>query len=74
MLNNPPPFNKFVSYGTIIKVIVKKVKSMGKAQEEKISAKLKSWKEEVEAQVSSGLSVSEWCRLNDIPTRNYYYH
>lgn len=47
---------------------------MGKIREAKRSIMLKNWKEEVEAQVSSGLSVSEWCHANNIAPKNYYYH
>ena len=35
---------------------------------------IKNWKEEVEAQMSSGMTVSEWCRTNNIAPKNYYYH
>lgn len=47
---------------------------MGKIREAKRAIMLKNWKEEVEAQVSSGLSVSEWCHANNIAPKNYYYH
>lgn len=47
---------------------------MGKIREAKRAKMLKNWKEEVEAQVSSGLSVSEWCHANNIAPKNYYYH
>lgn len=47
---------------------------MGKIREAKRAIMLKNRKEEVEAQVSSGLSVSVWCHANNIAPKNYYYH
>ena len=47
---------------------------MGKIREAKRAIQLKNWKEEVEAQLSSGLTVSEWCRANNMAPKNYYYH
>ena len=47
---------------------------MGKIREAKRAIQLKNWKEEVEAQMSSGMTVSEWCRANNVVPKNYYYH
>ena len=47
---------------------------MGKIREAKRAIQLKNWKEEVEAQMSSGMTVSEWCRTNNVVPKNYYYH
>ena len=47
---------------------------MGKIREAKRAIQLKNWKEEVESQMSSGMTVSEWCRANNIVPKNYYYH
>ena len=45
---------------------------MGKIRKAKRAIQLKNWKEEVEAQMSSGMTVSEWCRTNNIAQKNYY--
>ena len=47
---------------------------MNKIREAKKAVYLKNWKEEVEAQMSSGLTVCEWCRRNNINLKTYYYH
>ena len=47
---------------------------MNKIRETKKAIYLKSWKEEVEAQMASGLTVCEWCRQNNINLKTYYYH
>lgn len=35
---------------------------------------LETWAAEVEACQSSGLTVTEWCKLNGINMKTYYYH
>ena len=47
---------------------------MNKIREAKKAIYLKNWKEEVEAQVASGLTVCEWCRRNNVNLKTYYYH
>ena len=47
---------------------------MDKIREAKKAIQLKNRKEEIEAQMSSGMTVSEWCRTNNIAPKNYYYH
>jgi len=47
---------------------------MGKIRKAKRAIQLKNRKEEVEAQMSSGMTVSEWCRTNNVVPKNYYYH
>ena len=47
---------------------------MNKIRETKRCINLKNWKEEIESQISSGLSVKEWCLQNNINQKSYYYH
>ena len=47
---------------------------MGKIRKAKRAIQLKNRKEEVEAQMSSGMTVSEWCRTNNVVPKKYYYH
>lgn len=47
---------------------------MNKIQETKRYINLKNWKEEIKAQISSGLSVREWCLQNNVNQKSYYYH
>lgn len=35
---------------------------------------LETWAAEVEACQSSGLTVTEWCKLNGMNMKTYYYH
>lgn len=35
---------------------------------------LQEWKTQVESCISSGLTVREWCKCNNIKVKNYYYH
>ena len=35
---------------------------------------LETWVAEVEACQSSGLTVTEWCKLNGMNMKTYYYH
>ena len=35
---------------------------------------LETWVAEVESCQSSGLTVTEWCKLNGINMKTYYYH
>ena len=58
----------------LLKIIVWSVKHMNKTQETKRYINLKNWKEEIEAQISSGLSVREWCLQNNVNQKSYYYH
>jgi len=36
--------------------------------------RLQKWKQQIEEQKSSGLSVQEWCIQNGINLKTYYYH
>ncbi|MBR1445176.1 MAG: hypothetical protein IJ583_16775 [Firmicutes bacterium] len=47
---------------------------MNKIQETKRYINLKNWKEEIETQISSGLSVREWYLRNNVNQKSYYYH
>ena len=40
----------------------------------KEDVKWQKWKEQISAQVSSGLTVREWCRQNNVNEKSYYYH
>ena len=39
----------------------------------KNEVKLKQWSEMIRCRNESGLTVSEWCRQNDINPKTYYY-
>lgn len=45
-----------------------------------MSARIKSkvkcdeWQEQVNSQITSGLTVKEWCRQNNVNAKTYYYH
>ena len=40
----------------------------------KTDVKWKEWKEQVNSQITSGLTVKEWCRQNNVNAKTYYYH
>ena len=42
----------------------------------RIKSKVKwdEWQEQVNSQITSGLTVKEWCRQNSINEKTYYYH
>lgn len=40
----------------------------------KENVRLKEWNEEIRECRSSGLTVIEWCRQNNVNVKNYYYH
>ena len=40
----------------------------------KTDVKWEEWKEQVNSQITSGLTVKEWCRQNSINEKTYYYH
>ncbi|MBR1736938.1 MAG: hypothetical protein IJ736_07985, partial [Firmicutes bacterium] len=67
-------FNGSVFMIQLLKIIVWSVKHMNKIRETKRCINLKNWKEEIESQISSGLSVKEWCLQNNINQKSYYYH
>lgn len=43
---------------------------------ERIKNKVKwdEWQEQVNSQITSGLTVKEWCRQNNVNAKTYYYH
>lgn len=47
---------------------------MSKIQKAKRELLLQNWKQEIEARTASGLTVSQWCRQNNINPKSYYYH
>lgn len=40
----------------------------------KTDVKWKEWKQEVNSQITSGLTVKEWCSQNNVNEKTYYYH
>ena len=40
----------------------------------KTDVKWEEWKEQVNSQITSGLTVKEWCRQNKVNEKTYYYH
>lgn len=40
----------------------------------KTDVKWEEWKEQVNSQITSGLTVKEWCRQNNVNAKTYYYH
>ena len=40
----------------------------------KSNIKWEEWQEQVNSQITSGLTVKEWCRQNSINEKTYYYH
>ena len=42
----------------------------------RIKSKVKwdEWQEQVNSQITSGLTVKEWCRQNNVNAKTYYYH
>ena len=40
----------------------------------KTDVKWEEWKEQVQSQIKSGLTVKEWCRQNNVNAKTYYYH
>ena len=47
---------------------------MGNIAQVKQQIRLQEWAQEIEACQASGLTVAEWCKKNNIKTKNYYYH
>ena len=39
----------------------------------KTDVKWEEWKEQVNSQITSGLTVKEWCRQNKVNEKTYYY-
>ena len=40
----------------------------------KTDVKWEEWKEQVNSQITSGLTVKEWCRQNKVNEKTYYNH
>ena len=40
----------------------------------KSKVKCDEWQEQVNSQITSGLTVKEWCRQNNVNAKTYYYH
>ena len=40
----------------------------------KTDVKWEEWKEQVNSQITSGLTVKEWCRQNKVNEKTYYSH
>lgn len=40
----------------------------------KSKVKCDEWQKQVNSQITSGLTVKEWCRQNNVNAKTYYYH